>query len=570
MIPRYYQLEAKQAVLDYEGDLGAMLVMATGSGKTRTAMLVVEEYLARGLRVLWVAERHELVVGAFETLASMGTWRQGYVGAGLGDDFDAQCIFAKKDSLIRPHRLDKLPEVDLMVIDECHHSSAASWKRLIERANPKKLMGLTATPDRADHHRLSDLWEIVYDYPMLRAQDEGFLLPLYAAVDKPPDLDLSKVPSNRKDYLPADLEESLIQSHIVEHTVEALSRAHIAERLPFRDSRVAFDPQKCDGILVYCVTIQQAALTVQALEAAEWNAALLHGETDPKERDRVIESFRKGELHVIVNVGILTEGTDLPWAQVVVMARPTTSWPLFMQICGRAVRRHGSQQHAFVLDLVGATEHHSIVSAAVLVDGVDCAESHDGRHHYLPLPSGEGRCQHCNDMVKCFRHKGGHRFESGQCACGAIQCEMSSDNTHHFIPWEPGIRMCVFCGMNSPEPLSGILGRVNPPILPVHWERLKMGEPEVWASHLGNVGILFNVRAAPDLWRPFWYAKGRLQPLSGSAVSPQMSRLLTQDVARRAQRVKGLYGNREKPAQLRQALKEAQYIARTAEVWKYR
>lgn len=565
--PRPEQLEAVEAVESYTGSKGRMLVMPTGVGKTFTAMLLVSSYIERGLRVLWCADRRELLLQAAETLAEMRPdFEPGFVGNGLGDDYDHQVVFAMKDSAIRKRRMEKLEGFDLMVVDECHHAAAAGWKKLIAHISAPVLLGLTATPDRADTKRLSEGWEIVYSMTIQEAIDKGYLLPLWAGVDRPPALDLSRVTITRRDYVPAELETELLRNHIVEHTVAAIHKAHTARKLPFRDEELELCPAELDGgILVYCVTVNQAQLTAAAVADSGLTAAVVYGEMDPDDRALILSEFRAGRIKVLVNVGILTEGTDLPWAQTVILARPTTSWSLFMQIVGRAVRRHGEQELAFICDLVGATDYHSIISAAVLVDGTDCEESHNGRHYYLPLPTGEGQCQHCQATIKCYEHKGSHKFKDGVCSCGAAQCPMGENNQHHFVPWEPGTRKCLYCGVEVPDPVGALVGRTNPPKEPVVWNRLNLPD-EVWASHLGKSGILFNVRRG-SLWRPL-LVTDVVQPLSRSAVSKEMSRLLTDDVAKRSNKVAGKYGSRRKKQDLDHAMRDALRIAKRTEIWR--
>lgn len=548
--PRPYQVEALEA-MHSPCEKGRMLVMATGTGKTVTAHLRVAEVLEAGGSVLWLGHRRELVVQARRTLER--GWPElarhaGYLMAGLGDDVEARCLYAGKDTARA--RIDRIRQrFDLVVVDEVHLYTE-KYHQLVMRllAEHGERLGLTATPERTDGFRLEDHWEIVYDYDMAAAIDSGFLLRPYAAVTRPPDLDLSRVPESRRDYLPAELERELLAANIVEHTVRACSETYEATSLPFGRSEAAFCPREAGGGIIYCLSVAQAEATWTALLDAGWTAALITGETSPTHRADAIADFEAGRVQVLVNVACLTTGTDLPVANWCVLARPTRIWALFLQIVGRVLRPHDGQDKALIIDLVGATKEHSIIGAPVLVTAKDCDDSPDGRHRYLPVPTGEGKCHHCGDTIKCFASKGSHRFgKDGRCTrCGATQCPEGPDLVHHWVPWEEGTRMCVHCALELPDPLHSFVKRRNIDREPVEWKPLTIRGAEIWASCLKDGTILFNQRVEGGLWRPSMYRNRRLAWLARAPVPPDRARVLTDDVARRTRKVRGRFGGHSK------------------------
>ena len=226
-MPRIYQLRAHQAAREaWDEGQGAMLVMATGTGKTASALhIAVEDFLSEGHRVVWLAHREELLNQPMDTLARW--WphhrhRGGIVQAGR-DAPDAQIVFASVATLAVPSRLEAVlrhGRPALLVVDECHHSTSPSQKAAIEalRGPQTRLLGLTATPDREDGADLSALWTVAYSYGMTDAVRDGVLLPPYTAVAPLPELDLSAV-SGRRDYDDAELGAALMKAHVVEHTV---------------------------------------------------------------------------------------------------------------------------------------------------------------------------------------------------------------------------------------------------------------------------------------------------------------------------------------------------------------
>lgn len=568
---RPYQVEAKRAVLGHAGSAGAMLVMATGTGKTATAHYIAEDWLSSGKRVVWLAHREELLL---QPLRTLGKWWPQYRGGIVQrerNEVDADIVYASKDTLKSPKRMAALLErghPDLLIVDECHHSPSPVYARVIAalRGPNTKMLGLTATPDREDTKKLTTHWEVVYSYSILDALDDGALLPPYAAVDKVPDLDLSQV-GGRRDYIEAELGAELLKAHIVEHTVSRMAATHLARRLPFRDQQ-AFIAPKGHGCLVFTATVEQARLTAEALQQAGWEARYISGETPPRERSRLLGAFEAGAIEVLCNAVVLTEGTDLPRAGVVVLARPTKSWSLFVQMVGRALRPYEAQERALILDLVGATELHSIVAAPVLVDGTDCDASPDGAHRYLQIDeTNEGRCQDCGKVIRCWQRKGGHKFKDGACVtCGARQCPESDDGHHHMVPWQNFKRRCPFCGLEVPDKHAGIAGKRSGKREPIAWKRL-MDEYPLYASNLGrHHGCIFNLQVGEN-WLPMWVHKDKIYRLAPEPVPAMLSVALLEDVARRATKVAGLYGGGDS-RQYRAGLIEALAVARRHRLWR--
>ena len=566
---RPYQSEAAEAFFDYVSqphDKFPIIHLPTGTGKTwLTAALIIKRYVEQGQSVMWITHRDKLARDAHATIQEECGDVVGYVGAGLGYDYDEQVIVVKKDTVRLGAHLSRLSgrHFGLVVVDEVHHYPSRTYRELAGQLEYEAMLGLTATPERTDKLRLADYAEIVYSYSQLQAIEEGYILRPHAAVSKVPGLDLSKV-KVRKDYVSHELEAELLRCHIVEHTVQAIVGQHTFIPLPFGGESRRHSLLEGGGILVYCAGIDQAEQTKTALHNEGVRAMVLHSKMPQARQNRVLDAFEAGEVGVIVNCGILTEGTDLPIAQSVVLARATTSWPLYIQMVGRACRLYPGQERSYVLDLVGATKVHSIVSTSVLLDGQDCRESTDGRHRILPGPLGGGYCTHCGLTVPCFDHRGGHEFKRGTCSCGALQCPESPDSErgHHFVPWEAGLRMCIWCGLEHPDPTTALIDRINPPPVDVLWKELAPKGSGIYASHLGDTGILYNIRVR-DRWWPMWYAlgKGRAIPLSKGPVSAEMSRHLTNDVARKAKLVRGQAGRRSRKAHQTMAWREARYIA---------
>lgn len=421
-------------------------------------------------------------------------------------------------------------------------------------------MGLTATPGRQDAKKLSAMWDIVYSYDLLSAVRDGVLVTPYASVCRIPELDLTKLEVVRGDYDPVALEAELLRLHVVDRTVEAILAPCRAQRLPFRDETVDVRPAD-HSCLVFTVSVDQAARTAAALSAAGLPAEVVHGEMKARDRESALARFARGELKALCSADALTEGTDLPIAKVVAIVRPTRSHTLFVQMCGRGSRRHGDAERSLILDLVGATREHSLVGAPVLVDGVDCPESADGQHRYLALETGEGRCQDCGHIVRCYGRLGTHKFKAGVCTvCGATQCPRSPTKTHFYMPCEDHKRVCIHCALELPDPAAALVGRGYYRKEQVEWQKLPV-HGSVYATAVQPSGIMFNVQAG-EMWQPYVYQRGRLEPLSPAPISRELARMLTDDVARQSKPRHGALGGHKNLARRKIFITQASFFAR--------
>jgi hypothetical protein len=396
---------------------------------------------------------------------------------------------------------------------------------------------------------------------------DGILRQPYCSTVDIPDLDLTAV-GGRRDYNDKDLWRALAKAHIVEHTVEAIRGKHIAESLPFREMRNTMEVGT-RNTLVFTATIEQADLTAEALRVAGYNAQSISGLTPGRDRRRLLAAFERGDIQILCNAAVLTEGTDLPKASCVVLARPTKSWSLYVQCVGRAFRNPWDVADAFILDLAaGASRIHSLVSAPVLISG-GCQESPDRQHAWLEAHSGEGVCQYCHMVIPCARRGGPHVFKDGKCkTCEKVQCQASPDQQHMWIPWDEGKRACVHCAMEIPDSITSLIGKRHARVgrEPAAWQRLNC-PGEVWAVHMGKLGVIFRLKGTEG-WRPLWYSSGKPTPLSRGWVSSEECGLLTDDVFRKCEKVQGMAGGKNSARAYKSGYQEAEQIARRFSLWK--
>lgn len=556
--PRPYQLEAHRACRDSWGEdpeLGALLVMATGTGKTLTALsLAVSDFLALGLRVVWLAHRQELLDQPAREMAKH--WPQYTAGIVQASRHapDAAIVFASVATLARsPDRTKQIlthGAPALVVVDEAHHAAASSHLSVLDSLTVGPVrpltLGLTATPHRADGEDLSKDWRIVYSYGTAEAIRDGFLLQPYAVVDRLPDLNLEEL-SGRWDYDDGELGAELLRAGIVDHTVTMITKPHTLQPIPAEISEgiapIEETPAERSG-LVFTATVEQARLTAEALTAAGIESRHISGETPNADRRRLLRAFSNGTIRYLCNAAVLTEGTDLPVASVVVLARPTRSWSLYVQMVGRGLRLHGDQSRALVLDAAGATEDHSLISAPVLIGGSACPKSPNGAHVFGQIDNGRGKCEHCGATVACFPLLGGHEWGKDlRCTgCNRPKCEESPTLDHAWLRKADFKKQCLYCGCEIVDPMASMVGerrKRSDDAVEGDWVRIRKVRPNLAAVDVGEFGILFVRWAAPEAFEPLWLPKRarKVRPLSDRPVSSRHVRAYGDDLVTRAAKV---------------------------------
>lgn len=369
-----YQREAVDAVLDAwgKGVTRVAVVLPTGGGKTITFAQIVRQGLDRlppGGRALVVAHRIELIEQAAAKLREQcPRLRVGIcMGTRRGEDNDPDIVVASVQTLASERRRSRIRDVRLVVIDEAHHATAPTYRAVLEHygcmrdAGATPAVGLSATLMRGDSAMLGDIWQdVVYERKIVEMINEGFLVRPTGRRVYVADLDLRKVKSVRGDYADGDLGRA-IEGSLAPEVIASAYREHAADR---------------QGV-VFCPTVHSAQVVAGAIESEGFTVGMVHGGMAREERALVLKKFRRGDIQVLNNCMVLTEGTDLPMIGAVVVARPTKSQGLYLQMVGRGLRlwcpTHGAAQCAIdgimcagakkdclVLDVVGASTKHSL------------------------------------------------------------------------------------------------------------------------------------------------------------------------------------------------------------------
>ena len=334
---RDYQEAAATGVFNAWGECtSALAVLPTGLGKTVLFAEIIRRMHERGCRAMVLAHREELITQAADKIHRV-TGLEAQIEMG---EYNVTPYFGKMPpvvvSTVQTHcaggdgggRMSKFDPQDfgLVVIDEAHHATAGTYRRCIDwyRQNPNcKILGVTATPDRADEAALGQVFEsVAYEYGVLEAIQNGWLVPIEQQMVTVGSLDFSAVRTTAGDLNQGDLAEVMEN----ERNLQGIAAPTI---------EICGDKRA----IIFATTVEQAERLAEIINRYKPDrAAWVCGKTDKDDRRRMLADFKAGRLQYVVNVGVLTEGFDDAGVEVVVMARPTKSRALYAQMAGRGTR----------------------------------------------------------------------------------------------------------------------------------------------------------------------------------------------------------------------------------------
>lgn len=341
---RPYQREAYEKFRESLIDIGrGLVVLATGLGKTVVmAELVADLYrdgLIRDNRALVLADKKELVrqlqLGFWHQLPK---WVQTHRLSGDEEpSYWDGITFATVQSIV--NRIGDLPSFGLVLVDEAHHTGSPTFVRAIQALAPPMLGGVTATPWRGDGFEIETLLgQPLVQYGIAEGLQRNFLCEV--------------------DYhlLADNLDWEVVQdrsSH--SYSLSQLNRKLI---IPVRDEEAArqvvdvFQSESRRGGLVFCPTVEHARFFAATLRTFGLRAESISAELMPRERDKLMASFRKGSIDVMTSVDLFNEGIDVPDVDLIVFMRATHSRRIFVQQIGRGLRTSPGKDKVIVLDFV--------------------------------------------------------------------------------------------------------------------------------------------------------------------------------------------------------------------------
>lgn len=329
-----------------QGRRRAIVVLATGLGKTWLAAFDFEQLrheLGRRPRLLFVAHRSELLKQAARTyrrqLRAMNEVARVGWFFGDADELAADLVFASVAKLARAEHLARLKaqHFDYVVIDEVHHAAADSYRRILDHiGDPHFVLGLTATPDRADAADILGLFDdyIAYRADIARGIELGRLTPFHYFGVKD-DIDYSNIPWRNRRFDP----ELLAQAAQTEARMQTFWRA--------------WSDHGATRSLIFCCSIPHADFVRAWLRERGVRVAAVYAGEGSDDREQSLAELERGELDAVCAIDMFNEGVDVPSIDRVVMLRPTDSSVVFLQQLGRGLRACEGKEAVTVIDFVG-------------------------------------------------------------------------------------------------------------------------------------------------------------------------------------------------------------------------
>lgn len=323
-----------------------LVVAATGTGKTVLAALDFRHLSGNARdrpRLLFVAHRKEILEQArrtFREVLSDPGFGELYVAGSRPERWNH--VFASVQSLHR-YGVTNIPSdhFDLVMIDEFHHAEAKTYRNVIDHLRPRELLGLTATPERADGVSVASFFDgrIATELRLWDALSAELLCPFhYFGISD--GVDLTGVTWQRGRY---------DQSELTDLYTANDSRALLILKA-VRDKIVQPQEMKALG---FCVSVQHAEFMARRFNVAGIPSVVVHGATPQLERERVRRDLRLGDVAAVFSVDVFNEGVDIPEVDTILMLRPTESATIFLQQLGRGLRRTEHKPVLTVLDFVG-------------------------------------------------------------------------------------------------------------------------------------------------------------------------------------------------------------------------
>lgn len=328
MILREYQevaVNAASEALDKHGN--TLVVAPTGAGKTIMLSALVGKRYNKCKNVLILQHRDELVNQNMTKFMAVNEHITTSTVNALEKNWDADAVFAMVQTLSRVNNLMGMSKIDMVVIDEAHHAIADTYQRVIEQAkknNDKvEIVGFTATPNRGDKKGLRDVFDnCSHQIEIATLINEGFLVkPRTFVIDVGVQDELREVRKTISDFDMSEVEAIMNRRAINKRVVEEWTEK-AAER----------------KTVVFCSTIRHAMDLCEEFVIGGVTAKVVTGDTPREEREQILHDLAHGDVQVVVNVAVLTEGFDAPPVSCVILTRPCSFKSTMVQMIGRGLR----------------------------------------------------------------------------------------------------------------------------------------------------------------------------------------------------------------------------------------
>lgn len=338
------------------GKKRGLVIAATGTGKTYLAAL--DAFAFKPDRLLFIVHREEILNKAIETFkevfgASISIGKL----TGKHKDYQSSFLFSTIQTISKEKNLKSFEPTsfDYIIIDEFHHASADTYQRVLQYFKPAWLLGLTATPERADGHDILKDCEnnIVYEIRLRDALENELLVPFHYFGVSDSTVSYDKIEQKNGKFIEQSLVKALKTHERVDYIIEQI------------------ELYKYDGPFMkaigFCASIDHAAFMSQAFNRKGYISEYLTGEDSIAKREEIIKRLEDNTdpLSIIFVVDIFNEGIDIPSVNVLLFLRPTESSTVFIQQLGRGLRKFKNKEFVTVLDFIGNYDRSFMIPMAL-------------------------------------------------------------------------------------------------------------------------------------------------------------------------------------------------------------
>lgn len=330
------------------GQARALVIAASGSGKTYLAAFDAFNFNPK--RLLYIVHEGSILKRSLETFQAVFGSNVSYgVFSGESKEMDADFVFATNLTTSRNLEFFRKTEFDYIVVDECHHATATTYKKITSYFEPEFLLGLTATPERMDNKDVFELFDgnVPYELRLRDAIANDLIVPFkyYGIRDTLVEYSLNK-----------NQERRMIAQMANENHCDFIF-AEIESHRPVGKLKA----------LAFCRNVTHARMMCEAL-SDRYKSAYLTGKNNVGERIRAYNDLQSdnAELEILFTVDILNEGVDIPGVNMVLFLRPTDSSTVFIQQLGRGLRKYTGKEYVTVLDFIGNSYKRSVQIAFAL------------------------------------------------------------------------------------------------------------------------------------------------------------------------------------------------------------
>lgn len=410
MILRNHQSEiiemARESIRN--GNKSIVIHAPCGFGKTICAAAIIKSAIEKGKRVIFLVHFRQLAYQAMQRFEAFGLGDQcSYIMAGEETKHDKPIQIISVQTYGRRLKLDSLEmnrwfkEADLVFYDECHAAIAKTRKEILELYKDNAIiLGLTASPCRSDSRGLGEVFDdIVSNCDIGTLTKKNFLVPVryFGATHLP---DLNNIPEIANEFNQKELGKRVNKKKLVGDILE---------------NWLKIAPDR--STVIFATNVKHSLHIKELFSSHGINIAHIDARTPSDERYDILKRFESGDIQVITNCAVFSEGADFAWCSTIVLAKPVKSYGRYIQMAGRGLRIHPGKEDCIIIDHSGCVQLHGFLDEPMewSLEGKELAWQKPKRKDPVAKPVkcrvchqifiGVKKCNVCGTELKTFGRK---------------------------------------------------------------------------------------------------------------------------------------------------------------------